>query len=350
MKADTVVVFLSVLVVALLTSTIALAVLFAKEKDSNEDVSSGPLAEPSVTEVPSSGLGVAGGTGTTLLLIDVQNCFHSFGELPIATADADSDRIAAMILDNMESIDRIILTQDSHFKNHIAQPGFWLDAEGNHPQPYTPISYQEVVEGVWSANPNIKLPAAEQLIDPEYFEGYEDIIGADNEIDLQLYALEYTRRLEASDRFSLFIWPEHCLMGTSGHNIYEPIREATLQWSATTGRSPEWVMKGRNLLTEFFSSVRSEVVLNGYTDFNMDYVNSLYMSDRLLVGGQAKSHCVNFSLRDILSVWPEDETNKISLLVDGSSAVPGFEEAAQDLEDYLEEVGANLISVEDAFP
>lgn len=63
----------------------------------------------------------------------------------------------------------------------------------------------------------------------------------------------------------------------------------------------------------------------------------LKQSDRLIVCGQAMSHCVNYTLRDIVQHWPKDERNKITLLKDCASSVPGFEDASERfIEDMLE--------------
>ena len=47
------------------------------------------------------------------------------------------------------------------------------------------------------------------------------------------------------------------------------------------------------------------------------------------------SHCVNYTVRDIVEHWPKDERNKITLLRDCASSVPGFEAAS---EKFIEEM------------
>jgi len=47
--------------------------------------------------------------------------------------------------------------------------------------------------------------------------------------------LEYTYRLEKverkdGDKFSLTIWPDHCLIGSEGHAIQEDIQKAVREW------------------------------------------------------------------------------------------------------------------------
>ena len=45
--------------------------------------------------------------------------------------------------------------------------------------------------------------------------------------------------------------------------------------------------------------------------------------------GQALSHCVNYTVRDILDNWPPNEANRITILADCASSVPGFEAAGE---------------------
>jgi len=55
------------------------------------------------------------------------------------------------------------------------------------------------------------------------------------------------------------------------------------------------------------------------------------------------SHCVNYTVRDIVENWPKDERNKITLLRDCASSVPGFEAAS---EEFIEEMMKAGVSVE----
>jgi nicotinamidase/pyrazinamidase len=212
---------------------------------------------------------------TTLLLIDIQNDFHPGGSLAIPTANEDAERTAAFITRNASSIDRIVATLDSHQKLHIAHPGFWTDKEGKHPDPFTIISHQDVVDGKWIPRGDIKCPPMHMpLID-------EDVVAAkvplikDGEVDTLAWGKEYTRRLESKGRFQLCIWPEHCLIGSDGHNVVKVVREAMDAWSIKTGRSVEWVEKGQNLFTESYSAICAEVPVNKFTGMDFDVLNSV---------------------------------------------------------------------------
>ena len=141
--------------------------------------------------------------GACLLIIDPQADFHEGGSLAVAGATGDSERIAALLLRHAEQIDRVVVTLDTHHTMHIAHAAFWKDAAGASPAPHTAITHAEVKAGKWK--PRVASEA--------------------------LWALEYCTRLEAKGRFTLTIWPTHCLLGSSGHAV-EPGLAAALKSGA----------------------------------------------------------------------------------------------------------------------
>lgn len=286
---------------------------------------------------------------TTLLLVDVQKDFHPGGSLAIPSANEDADRIAELIRNNGDKIDRIVATLDSHHKLHIAHPYFWLSASQTHPMPFTIISSEDIQSGTWKPRGDLKLPAHEALLD-SVFDALDDVTTtADATLDLTKYCIEYTRRLEAKGRFKLCVWPEHCLIGSNGHGVVDNVLLAMEEWSARYGGSIEWVHKGQNLLTEMYSALEAEVPISDATSFNHKLMESLLSSDCLLVCGQAMSHCVNYTLRDIVDHWPQEKRSAIRLLTDCASAVPGFEDAASKFQVEMDEAGVRLLPSTNAF-
>ena len=140
----------------------------------------------------------------------------------------------------------------------------------------------------------------------------------------------------------LCIWLEHCLIGTVGHNIVPAIREAMDEWSDATGRSVEFAMKGQNLLTEMYSAFRAEVEISPETSLNEKLINSIKLSDRVLICGQALSHCVNHTARDLIDNFPGEE-HKVEILGDCASPVPSFEEMGETFLQYIGEKGGKII-------
>ena len=68
--------------------------------------------------------------------------------------------------------------------------------------------------------------------------------------------------------------------------------------------------------------------------------------------GQAKSHCVNYTLADIVKDWKKHQPNRVSdiyLLTDGCSPVFGFEKAGEEFVQSMRSQGVNVVACENAF-
>jgi nicotinamidase/pyrazinamidase len=296
--------------------------------------------------------------GVTLLLVDVQKDFHSGGSLAIPTADADAIRIAAWIDTHQTSIQRIVATMDSHPKLHIAHPGFWINGvTQQHPPPFTIITSDDVRNGIWKPRDDLRIPVS-HLPDPKVFfpaaaavvkeNNDNDNDSNDGSFDLYQYCIDYTSQLEAQGRFQLCIWPEHCLIGSTGHGMVDIVLRAVMDWSAATGQSIEWIMKGQNMLSEMYSALAAEVPITIATTFQSDLHHELVKSSRLVVCGQASSHCVNHTVRDIVAHWPADRVQDIVILSDCTSPVPGFEGAADTFCADMKQAGVQWLASTDS--
>jgi nicotinamidase/pyrazinamidase len=159
--------------------------------------------------------------------------------------------------------------------------------------------------------------------------------------------------------------------------MVDEVHDALQEWSMATGGTIEWVLKGENLLTESYSALvrlgkmsgfdrfdsalnilmnplalflqEAEVPINKETSFNQKLLDSLKTTDRLLVCGQAMSHCVNYTLSSILERWDKDKFSKITLLTDCSSSVPGFEAAGAKFQEDMAQLGVVLKKASEAF-
>lgn len=291
-------------------------------------------------------------TATTLLIIDAQNDFHPGGSLAIPTANDDAARIANLLATAGDRIDRVVATLDTHQKLHIAHPSFWTEtATGTHPAPFTIISAQDLRDAKYTPRTDLRLPAdLAQALDPAVFANRDKVLKDDGKtLDLAKYCIEYADRLETKGRFKICVWPEHCLIGSKGHALVDPIQQAIAKWSETTGGSVEWVWKGQQLLTEMYSACEADVPVTVDTAMNTTLLESLKTSTRLIVCGQAMSHCVNYTLRDIVAHWPKDRTSQITLLTDGASAVPGFEAPAETFQADMKAAGVQLKTTAQVF-
>ena len=70
--------------------------------------------------------------------------------------------------------------------------------------------------------------------------------------------LAYLEALEQGGRYSLMVWPVHCVIGTWGHNIHGAVPKPSASGNPGSARGVA-VLKGQNPLTEQYSAVRAEV-------------------------------------------------------------------------------------------
>ena len=100
-----------------------------------------------------------------------------------------------------------------------------------------------------------------------------------------------------------------------------------------------------------YSSIEqeAEVPINSITSFNQKLLDSLKTSDKLLVCGQAMSHCVNYTLSSIVDRWDKDKYTNITLLTDCASSVPGFEEAGAKFQQDMSNLGVVLTTSSEVF-
>ena len=252
-----------------------------------------------------------------LFIIDPQNDFHPGGSLGVPGAHEDSRRIANFIRNNLESIDQIYVSLDSHHRIHIAHGVFWKNSVGEHPPPFTLIRNQDIANNTWTP-----VDAAKRE-----------------------YALQYTKTLEQKGRFVVCIWPEHCLIGTEGHAVVSVLNSALQEWARQRMTTVEYVHKGMNCLTEMYSAIAAEVPLSEdqATNLNRQLLERLHDADNLFFCGEAKSHCVNYTMRDVVAHWQKNPSALI-LLNDCTSAVPGFEEAAQNFERDMKALGCRILN------
>lgn len=277
-----------------------------------------------------------------MLIIDPQNDFYDpkRGALCVAGADADGQRVGKFIKDNIYNIADIHVTQDSHRQLDVAHPMFWIDKHGKQPNPFTPISNADIKNGVWRPfNPGLKMPPWGTLTDR---------------------MLEYTANLEAGqdasktylinpEKYSLFIWPPHCLISTWGHNTYDPILDALLEWERKRFGFVDYVTKGSNMFTEHYSAVQAEVPdqKDPTTMLNTKLIETLEKADVVLVCGEAFSHCVKYTLTDILNNFGKDSAEKVIILEDGTSSVTGFEAQGQKFLEDVQKIGVKVMKTGD---
>jgi nicotinamidase/pyrazinamidase len=241
-----------------------------------------------------------------LLIIDpqVDFCDAQHGALYVPGADRDMSRLAAMVRRLKDKIDDIHVTLDSHHFIHIAHPIFWKDSSGHHTPVFTRISRADVEEGVWTPT----VPG------------------------MYRRALDYVRKLEQNGRYELTVWPPHCLIGGIGHTVFPDLLAALTEWESRFA-FVDFVTKGSNILTEHYSAVQADVPdpSDASTQINTRLIQTLENADLIVIAGEARTHCLANTVRDIANNFGDDSfVSKLVLLTDASSDIPGFETYAQN--------------------
>lgn len=233
-----------------------------------------------------------------ILIIDPQNDFcDKKGALHVPGADRDMERLAEMVVRLKDKIDDIHVTLDTHHYVDVAHPVFWVNSEGKHPEPLTTIiSVEDVENGTWrTTNPG-----------------------------MGKRALDYVRALKANNRYSLVVWPYHCLIGSWGYGVYPELFEALLEWEKEFSMV-DYVTKGSNMYTEHYSAVQADVPdpQDPGTMLNTRLIQTLEDADIIALAGEALNFCVANTVTDIANNFGEENIKKFVLLEDACSPVPG---------------------------
>jgi nicotinamidase-related amidase len=275
------------------------------------------------------------GIRVCLLLVDSQNTFSTPGfELFVAGRSGtgaldDSRRVCAFVYRNLHVITEIVATLDTHQAFQIFHAPFLVDADGRHPSPFTLVTPEDVATGRWRVDPT----AAE-------------ILGTGDE---HLHA--YVDALAAGGKYDLTIWPFHALLGGIGHALVSAVEEALFFHAIARHAQTRFEIKGTSPLTEHYSVLGPEVERGARGERlgarNTALVEHLLDFDAVLVAGQAKSHCVAWTVQDLLTDVPEI-ASRLYLLEDCSSpvVVPGAVDYTEDADAAFArfaEAGAHVV-------
>lgn len=229
--------------------------------------------------------------------IDVQQDFMDNGALSVPGAHDDVARMTKFIYDNMDKISSIAVSIDTHTPHQIFHPSWWIDENGVNPAPYTIISLADLDSGKWRA-----------VINPKA-------------------SREYVEHLEQDGKKQLCIWSYHCLQGTTGAALENQFANMVYFHSVAKKTVVKRLVKGYDPLSEMYGIIRPEYDTKGY--INLEFLNSLEKFDKIVIAGEAKSHCVMESIKQILEHYETrpEITKKIYILEDCMSSIPGFEAA-----------------------
>ncbi len=252
----------------------------------------------------------------TLLLVDVQNTFCIPGfELYVAGTSGtgavdDNRRLCDFIYRNLNVITQICPTMDTHQAMQIFHCIFLVNDKGEHPAPYTLITVDDIEKGMWKFNPQL---SASLQIDETY--GQE-------------FLRHYARQLKAGGKYDLTIWPYHAMLGGVGHALVAAVEEALFFHSIARLSQPDFQVKGDNPFTENYSVLSPEVLAGpageGIAEKNAGFIRKLLDFDAVIIAGQAKSHCMAWTIEDLLNeiqISDRKLSEKVYLLEDCTSPV-----------------------------
>jgi nicotinamidase-related amidase len=254
----------------------------------------------------------------------------------------DNVRLCEFIYRNLAEITEIALTMDTHTATQIFHPIFWVNAAGEHPAPMTMITLADVENEVWQVNP-AATPSIASGADLSDYPVLKD------------YALHYVRQLDRNGKYPLTIWAYHSMLGGIGHAIVSAVEEACFFHNLARGSQTHFELKGSNPLTENYSVLQPEVMNDSQNRSiahkNTAFLQKLLSFDRILIAGQAKSHCVAWTIDDLLSEIQATQPSlakKVYLLEDCMSpvVVPGvvdFTDQAIDTFQRFADAGMNVM-------
>lgn len=250
--------------------------------------------------------------------IDVQQDFMDNGALGVPGAHGDVARMTRFLYDHMDQISNIAVSIDTHAPHQIFHPCWWIDENGSNPAPYTAITLADLDSGRWRA-----------VINP-------------------IASRDYVAHLEQDGKKTLCIWPYHCIQGTFGCALENQFSNMVYFHSVAKKAVVQRLVKGQDPLSEMYGVIRPEYDTKGY--INLDFLNKLEHYDKIVIAGEAKSHCVLESIRQMLKYYETrpEITHKIYILEDCMSPIPGFEAATdQTFADFKKKYQVNIVKSTD---
>jgi nicotinamidase-related amidase len=258
-----------------------------------------------------------------LLLVDMQNTFCTPGfELFVAGrsgsgAVEDTKRLCSFLYRNLGVVTQAVVTLDTHQAFQIFHAPFLVDESGRHPDPYTLVTLEDVAGARWRVSADATATLG---------------LDADEAAE---HLRSYVETLAAGRKYELTIWPFHGLLGGIGHALVSEVEEAVFFHATARYSQTRFEIKGTSPLTEHYSALGPEVERGprgeALAERNTALIEHLSTYDAVIVAGQAKSHCVAWTVEDLLDDVPEIAP-RLYLLEDCSSpvVVPG-------VVDYTEE-------------
>lgn len=324
-----------------------------------------------------------------LLIIDPQNSFsdektgvRKTGSLAVTNSSNDYLKIISFIEKNKAFIDEIHISLDTHTDRHIGHVDFWQSrAIGE--ETFNDCTEVEMRDVLRILRVDIDKTRGNKIIGSSILEGKPDReyiprnYSGGNSTEytrlckyVESYILSYNRGKNKHSQVP-WIWPKHCIEGSDGHKIAVELQSRLDVFAIEKPGSVKYHIKGQNNLAEMFSIFSAEFPvidkttkelknyiytgsktepfpesgassyeeaiskLNLNTRPNAVFMNSLLGdNNRVFVCGEAKTHCVRSSIIDLMENKPGLDSDRIVLLANMTSPIPGTpgDEAGTNIE------------------
>lgn len=288
---------------------------------------------------------------------------HS-GELCVPGGWNALENVSNMLKRAGDAFDDITFTFDCHMMLHIAHP-HWFRWETKPKETFIKVDGRDIPTFI-----EVKLRGKSSFAPAPFttmmeengtiLNGVLDSKGIFHKIgQIQCAHLGFTRwtvhylsKLRESKRYPHMIWPPHCLIGTKGYCLIEPIQEAMFDWELNQFGVVNKITKGSNMKTEHFGAVQAEVPdPDDYTtQVNSHFVEILSDPDQeIAIAGLARGHCLANTAIDTARQFPEPEKfiSRLVLLTDGTADVPGLEFLGDNFVNDFKAKGMKLSTCKD---
>ncbi len=255
-----------------------------------------------------------------LLIIDPQYDFEDYGTLAVKGAIEDFKRLLRFAYKYIDKITRIMLSLDTHSLFHVFSKICWQDKNGKYVDPYTAITKEAVDNG--------------EYIPVMYPDTYR----------------KYVKGLKECSKQELMIWTLHCLEFTKGWLPEQELVKLIYFHEALRRSRPLGIEKGQGPYSEMYGIFKEEYPKGGVQKVNTNLTKAIADYDMIIIGGEAKSHCVIESVKQFLEVYSDkpDITSKVYFLMDCCSCISGCEDRTNaELLELQKKYNINLVNSTD---
>lgn len=248
--------------------------------------------------------------------IDLQKDFMEYGSLPVKGSNADMERTLKWFYDNMAKISTTMVTMDTHLVHQVFHSAWWKTKDGKIVAPYTEITVKDLDSGLYV--PQI----------------------------LPVHTRKYLEGLESSpSKKKLMIWEYHCINGTDGQTLESRFSNLIHYHSIVRMSNVLKKQKGFTPTEEHYGAIKPEFSPTNQID--NQFINILSKYNKIVVVGQAKSHCVLETLKQMVDYMPPEDVKNIYVLEDCMSSIQGFEQSTEDaFQELKNKYGLNLVKTD----